>query len=254
MRFTVVTPSLNQATFIERTILSVLAQRAAVDVEHWVLDGGSTDGTVDILRRYEDRIRWSSGPDGGQSAAINEGLRRGTGEILAWLNSDDVYEPGALAAVAGAYRQAPFAWAFGNCRIIDEADREIRRPITAYKIRQSRRYSFRRLLRRDFIPQPAAFFTREAFARTGNLDPGLHYSMDYDYWLRLGRLWPPCYLDRTLASFRWHAQSKNGAAYRAAARETLLTARRHARPGEGGDVFLHRLHVLALAVVYRFLE
>lgn len=254
MKFTIVTPSFNQAPFIERTIRSVLAQRPAADVEYWVLDGGSTDGTVDILKRYEAHLRWTSGRDGGQSAAINEGLRRGTGEIMAWLNSDDIYEPGALAAVAEAHRQEPFAWAFGNCRIIDETDREIRRPITVYKIRQSRRYSFRRLLRRDFIPQPATFFTREALARTGELDPGLHYSMDYDYWLRLGRQWPPRYLDRTLAAFRWHAQSKNGAAYRAAARETYRTARRHARPGEGGAVFLHRLHVLALTIVYRLLE
>ena len=254
MRFTIVTPSFNQAAFIERTILSVLAQQPAVDVEYWVLDGGSTDGTVDILRRYEDRLRWTSGRDGGQSAAINEGFRRATGVFLAWLNSDDVYEAGALAAVAEAHRQTPFAWAFGNCRIVDESDREIRRPITAYKTHQSRRYSFRRLLRRDFIPQPAAFFTREAFARVGELDANLHYSMDYDYWLRLGRQGPPCYLDRTLAAFRWHAQSKNGVAYRAAAWETYQTARRHARPGEGRDVFLHRLHVLALAVVYRFLE
>ena len=254
MKFTIVTPSLNQAAFIERTILSVLAQSPSVEVEHWILDGGSADGTVDILRRYEDRVHWSSARDGGQSAAINDGLNRGTGEMMAWLNSDDVYEPGALAAVAEAYRQAPFAWAFGNCRIIDESDSEIRRPITAYKILQSRRYSFRRLLRRDFISQPATFFTREAFARTGNLDLGLHYSMDYDYWLRLGRQWSPRYIDRTLAAFRWHAQSKNGAAYRAAARETFRTARRHARPGEGGAVFLHRLHVFALAVVYRCLE
>ena len=183
MKFTIVTPSLNQAAFIERTILSVLAQSPSVEVEHWILDGGSADGTVDILRRYEDRVHWSSARDGGQSAAINDGLNRGPGEMMAWLNSDDVYEPGALAAVAEA-----------------------------------------------------------------------HYSMDYDYWLRLGRQWSPRYIDRTLAAFRWHAQSKNGAAYRAAARETFRTARRHARPGEGGAVFLHRLHVFALAVVYRCLE
>ena len=253
MKFTIVTPSFNQGAFIERTLRSIHAQRGEVDVEHVVVDGGSTDGTLDILRRYEGQLSWTSSPDQGQSDAINQGLRRATGDILAWLNSDDVYEPGALAAVAAAYRARPFQWAFGNCRIIDETDREIRRAITAYKIRQSRRYSFHRLLRRDFVPQPAAFFTREAFEQTGDLEGGLHYSMDYDYWLRLGRRWTPRYLDRTLASFRWHTRSKNGAAYRAAARETLHTAQRHARPGEGFDVFMHRLHVLTLVVLYRCL-
>lgn len=253
MRFTIVTPSLNQGAYIERTLQSIQAQRREVDVEHLVVDGGSTDGTLDILRRHEGQVSWTSGPDQGQSDAINKGLRRATGDILAWLNSDDVYEPGALAAVAAAYRTQPFRWAFGNCRIIDPADREIRRAVTIYKIRQSRRYSFRRLLRRDFIPQPAVFFTREAFEQTGDLDGGLHYSMDYDYWLRLGRRGHPCYLDRTLAGFRWHAQSKNGGAYRAAALETLRTAQRHARSGEGFDVFMHRLHVLALVAVYRWL-
>jgi glycosyltransferase involved in cell wall biosynthesis len=253
MKFTIVTPSLNQGAFIDRTLRSIHAQRCDVDVEHLVVDGGSSDGTLDVLRRYEGHLSWTSGPDQGQSDAINQGLRRATGDILAWLNSDDVYEPGALAAVAEAYRSRPFQWAFGNCRIVDESDREIRRAITAYKIRQSRAYSFRRLLRRDFIPQPAVFFTREAFEQTGALDVGLHYSMDYDYWLRLGRRWTPCHIDRLLAGFRWHTQSKNGSAYRDAARESFGTAQRHAQPGEEWDLFMHRLHVLTLVVLYRFL-
>lgn len=254
MKFTVVTPSFNQGAFIERTLQSVLAQRGDVEVESLVLDGGSTDGTLEVLRRYDGQVVWTSGPDAGQSDAINRGLHLASGDILAWLNSDDVYEPGALAAVAAAYRRKPFQWAFGNCRIIDEHDREIRRGITAYKIRQSRHYAYRRLLRRDFIPQPATFFTRDAFARVGDLDLGLNYSMDYDYWLRLGRLWEPAYIDRMLAGFRWHAHSKNGAAYRAAAVESFRTARRHARPGERFDLFMHRLHVLALVLLYRVLE
>ena len=132
MKFTIITPSLNQGAFIERTLKSIQAQRRDVDVEHWVMDGGSTDGTLDILRRCEGQLSWTSGPDQGQSDAINKGLRRATGDILAWLNSDDVYEPGALVAVAAAYRTRPFQWAFGNCRIIDETDREIRRAVTAY--------------------------------------------------------------------------------------------------------------------------
>lgn len=254
MKFSIITPSYNQGAYIERTLRSILAQGAEVEVESIVMDGGSTDGTLDVLRRFDGQVRWTSARDAGQSDAINRGLQGATGDMLAWLNSDDVYEPGALAAVARAYERQPFQWAFGNCRVIDENDREIRRAVTAYKLREARRYSYRRLLRRDFIAQPAAFFTREAFERVGPLDLGLNYSMDYDYWLRLGRVWEPCYIDRLLAGFRWHSRSKNGAAYRAAALESLGTARRHARRGEAADVFMHRIHVLLLFLVYRIME
>lgn len=253
MKISVVTPSFNQGRYLERTLRSVLDQRGDFVLEYLVIDGGSTDDSVAILQRYGDRLRWVSEPDRGQSDAINKGFRMATGDILAWLNSDDTYEPGALAAVAEAHRAEPFAWCFGDCRIIDGEDREIRRPITKYKTGQSRRYSFRRLLRRDFISQPSTFFTVEAYRQTGEISRDLVYSMDYDYWLRLGRQWAPRYIHRFLANFRWHAVSKNGAAYRRAAWETLQTARRHARGGERMDVAMHFGHYCALSVLYPFL-
>jgi glycosyltransferase involved in cell wall biosynthesis len=253
VKISVITPSFNQAAYIERTLASIHGQRGPFELEHIVVDGGSTDGTPAILARHGDRLRWVSEPDEGQSDAIDKGLRMATGDILAWLNSDDVYRPDALAQVAAAYRAAPFLWCFGNCRIIDEHDREIRPAITRYKIRQSRRYSYRRLLRRDFIPQPSTFFTRAAVEAAGEISRSLTYSMDYDYWLRLGRLAPPRYLDTFLADFRWHTQSKNGAAYRAAARETLHTARRLAPPGSAFDLSLHTVHYWILCILYRFL-
>jgi len=254
MRISVITPSFNQGAFIERTISSVLGQEGDFELDYHIVDGGSTDQTIDVLRRYGSRLRWTSEPDRGQSDALNKGFSRASGEVLAWLNSDDVYEPGALARIAAEYRRSPFVWAFGDCRVIDEDDREIRQAITRYKAAQSRRYSYPRLLRRDFISQPAVFFSSAAYREVGEVDRSLHYSMDYDYWLRLGRIAVPRYLPGVMAGFRWHTRSKNGTSYRAAAWETLQTARHHARgAGEALDVAQHVLHFGALCVVYRFL-
>ncbi|MBN1673869.1 MAG: glycosyltransferase [Kiritimatiellae bacterium] len=253
MKISVITPSFNQGTFIERTITSVLAQQGDFELEYIVVDGLSTDDSVQIIRKHESHLTWLSEKDDGQSDAINKGFRIATGDVLGWLNSDDTYVPGALDTVAAEYGRAPFKWCFGNCHIIDEHDREIRACITRYKVAQSRKYSFARLLRRDFVPQPATFFSRAAYAETGGLDTNLYYSMDYDYWLRLGRRYPPVYIPRFLANFRWHSSSKNASLYRGAAWETYLTARRHAQGRERLDVFMHYWHYRALCLLYRFL-
>lgn len=250
MKISVITPSFNQGQYIERTIKSVLDQTGDFEIEHIIVDGLSTDSTAEIVRRYESRVIWRSERDKGQSDAINKGLKMAGGDILGWLNSDDTYAPGALNAVAQEYRRVPFEWCFGNCRVIDEHDREIRRFVTWYKTWQSRKYSFDRLLRRDFISQPAAFFTKDAYKEIGEVDRNLVYSMDYDYWLRLGRKWEPRYIDGFLANFRWHGQSKNGALYRAAIRETYRTARRHAGKDERFDVLMHWFHCQLLQVLY----
>jgi glycosyltransferase involved in cell wall biosynthesis len=249
---TVVTPSFNQGEFIERTIESVLAQTGPFELEHLVVDGGSTDGTLDVLRRYEGRVRFVSERDRGQSDALNKGFRMARGDVLAWLNSDDTYEPGAIAAAVEALREA--RWCFGQCRIIDERDREIRRSVTWYKNRLSRRYSYPELLGRCFVPQPAVFFRRDLLEEVGAVDERCRYSMDYDLWLRFGRLAEPRFVPRYLASFRWHAASKNGSSYRAAAWETLRTAARHARAGERGALARHLLHVLTLIPAYAALD
>ncbi len=253
MKISIITPTFNQGTYIERTIQSILSQKGDFELEYIVIDGGSTDNTLDILRKYESLLSWKSEPDDGQSDAIDKGFKMATGDILAWLNSDDTYFPQALNQVVREYMKTPFTWCFGNCKTVDEFDKEKRHLLTGYKIWQSRRYSYQRLLRRDFIPQPAVFFSKEAFKEIGELNRSLEYSMDYDYWLRLGQKCPPVYIDNYLANFRWHKTSKNGSQYKEAAWETYLTSKQYAPKNAWLDIFMHYLHYHALKILYRFI-
>jgi len=253
LKISIVTPSLNQGQFIERTILSVLGQEGDFDLEYIVVDGGSKDNSLDIIKKYEHSLKWVSEKDQGQSNAINKGFQIASGDILAWLNSDDTYASGALAAVVKAYRERHFMWCFGNCRNIDEDDREIRKFITRYKIFESKRYSYGRLLSKDFISQPAVFFTRNVYKETGALDLNCHYSMDYDYWLRIGEKYSPVYINKFLANFRWQGGSKNSENFKKAAFETYLTAKRHATSRDVYPIFRHYLHYVILTLSYKFL-
>ncbi len=254
LKISVVTPSMNQGRFIERTILSVLRQKGNFELDYIIVDGGSTDGTLEIIIKYQDRLTWVSEKDRGQSDAINKGFEMASGDILAWLNSDDTYVPGALDTVCRAYQERPFKWCFGKCRNIDENDHEIRKAVTRYKIFESRRYSYRRLLSKDFISQPAVFFTRDVYKEIGPLDLDCNYSMDYDYWLRIGKRYQPHYIDKFLANFRWQGRSKNSENYRKAAFETYLTAKRQAATSKDiYPLFRHYVHYITLNLLYRFL-
>lgn len=219
-RVTVVTPSLNQGAFIEATIRSVLAQDYPA-IDYIVIDGGSTDGTLEILRRYEGRLAWSSAPDRGQADAVNRGWQRG-GAVLGWLNSDDLYLPGAVsAAVAGLQAHPHAAGVYGDCEYIDESGRPIDRHTTAP-------FDYATLVRtaRTPIGQPAAFLRHEAVAAVGYLDAELSMVMDLDLWLRLGLIAPMAYLPQPLARFREHAASKTIARQARAAPEIMAIYRR----------------------------
>ncbi len=219
---TVVTPSFNQGEFIDATIRSVLAQDYPA-IEYLVLDGGSTDATLDVLRSYGDRLSWVSERDGGQADAINRGWRRGRGEILAWLNSDDLYAPGAVrAAVESLARHPEAAGVYGDCEYIDAAGR----PIGAHRTAP---YDYRALVRSSYtrIPQPATFLRRAAVERAGYLDERLTMALDLDLWLRLGRLAPLVYVPQRWAQFREHASSKTVAQQARAAPEILAITRRY---------------------------
>lgn len=190
----IVTPSFNCAGFIERTIESV-RQQDYLDIEHIVVDGGSTDGTVDILKRY-DHLHWISEPDEGQSDALNKGFHMALGEIIGWLNADDTYNPGAVSE-AVAYLQAhpSVAMVYSHCSIIDEHDHIIR-------VLQAPAYDLGRELIDHCLPQPTVFMRRDVLASVGYLDDSLHYVMDWDLFLRMGLLYRLDSVDAVWANFR----------------------------------------------------
>jgi glycosyltransferase involved in cell wall biosynthesis len=199
----IVTPSYNQARFLEATIQSVLNQDYP-NLEYLIVDGGSTDGSVEIIKKYADRLAWwVSEPDRGQTDAINKGFARARGDILAWINSDDTYEPGAVRE-AVAYLQAhPEAgMVYGDANYIDEHGRVIGRFPAAQT-------DYRRL-RRGYvhIPQQAAFFRAALWRKVGPLDPTFYFAMDYDLWVRLAREAPLHYVPRVWANFRLHSDAK----------------------------------------------
>jgi glycosyltransferase involved in cell wall biosynthesis len=235
----VITPCLNAAASIEKTLASVRSQDYP-GLEHIVVDGGSTDGTLELLERAA--VRCVSEPDTGRPDAANKGVRMSTGEVIGWLNADDHYEPGALRAVGEEFRADPkLMWATGYCRIVDAGGREIRAPITRYKNFLLRHYSFPLYLTQNFVSDPATFVRRSALDEVGLLDERYTFSHDYDLWLRLARRWEPRVLRRYLACFRVVEGTLGMAGFERQFREHAEVARLH---GDG-----RRLPVAANAVM-----
>lgn len=212
----VVIPSYNQGQFIRQTIDSVLGQ-TGVKVDVLVMDGGSSDQTVSILKSYRQKITWVSEKDKGQSDAINKGLAtflkkyRGKGEVLfAYLNSDDYYLPGAFGKVLEAFAGHPEAgWLVGECEIVDEKGMPIQRWIKSYKKGWRSVLSWPVLSVLNPIPQPAVVMRLDTVRKVGLFNQKLKFTMDYEYWLRVWRcVGRPLNLDQPVAAFRIHGQSK----------------------------------------------
>jgi glycosyltransferase involved in cell wall biosynthesis len=200
-RISIITPSYNQGKYIERTIQSVLSQNMD-GLEYIVIDGGSTDETISILRRYEDKLYWISEKDKGHSDGINKGIIRSSAPIVGWLNSDDIYYPGALQAVLACFESHPETdVVYGDAYHIDENDVIIERY-------PAEEWNWERLKDVCFISQPATFLRRRVFDQYGLLDINFRYSMDYEYWLRLGKNRVHfTYLPQILAATRLHEEA-----------------------------------------------
>lgn len=221
LTISVVTPSYNQAEFLEQTIQSVLAQGEA-SWEYWVIDGGSIDGSREILSHYSGIINWVSEPDRGQAHAINKGWRRCTGDILAWLNADDVYLPGCFDRVREYFARHPEVdMLYGECFFIDEEGKIIGQY-------PSKPWDFIEFVKKsiNFIPQPSVFFRRSVLDSVGWLDENLHYCMDMDYWLRIGLRHRVEHIQMPLAALRLHPRTKTHTATLKMAEEHLKVFQR----------------------------
>lgn len=197
----IITPSYNQGAFIQATIESVLGQ-GYPNLQYIVADGGSTDATLDILRRYEGQLEWFSEPDRGPEDAINKGFRRSKGEILAWLASDDTYLPGTLARIAALFAEHPdVGLLYGRCCYIDETGSIIGECPTEP-------FDGAYLAVYNFIAQPSAFFRRSAYDAAGELSLDLRMATDYDLWIRMTRKARACWIPEFLSNYRLHASGK----------------------------------------------
>jgi glycosyltransferase involved in cell wall biosynthesis len=219
---TIVTPSYNQGHFIRATIESVLSQDYP-GVEYIVMDGGSTDETASVVRDYASRLTFVSEPDRGQSHAINKGFSRGRGDILAWINSDDVYIPGAITAAVRAFSANPgCGMVYGEGYVIGR-DGEV-----VSRFSHSRPFDLWRLVHlSDYILQQSAYFRRSALDQVGYLDETLHYGMDWDIFIRIGLKYPVCYVPEYLACIREYEETKSSSGGLVRARELHALLRKH---------------------------
>jgi len=203
MLISIVTPSYNQADFLEQTICSVFAQDIP-SLEYFVMDGGSNDGSAEIIQKYAGRLAgWVSEKDKGQADAINKGLSQTRGEIVAWLNSDDYYLPGAIQRAIRAFEENPEAGlVYGNVLSVDAQSK-------TFNLQTFEPFNLRDLMSFHIISQPAVFMRRSVLEQAGLLDPSYHCLLDHHLWLRMSRLAPIVYIPETLAAARYHAQAKN---------------------------------------------
>lgn len=204
-KISIVTPSFNQAQYLEETILSVINQNYP-NLEYIIIDGGSTDNSVEIIKKYEKHLAyWVSEPDNGQSHALNKGFLRASGDIFAWINSDDYYTANAFKDVIMAFTKYGADIINGDCKVIDND--EVKMLVRPGEI------TLDRLLRywvpSSVPPQPSIFFKREVWNKCGPLNTKLHFAMDYDLWLNAAMHYKFNYINCTLSAYRFHEESKS---------------------------------------------
>lgn len=246
-KISIIIPSLNQGNFIEKSITSLLDQNYP-NLEIIVMDGGSTDATISILKKYEPHIIWFSEEDNGQSHAINKGIKICSGEIIAFLNSDDYSLPGSLSTVAENFEDEDVLWLTGDYKIIDTDDKPIQSFVEKYK-RCLRNFSSKNmLLITNFIVQPSTFWRKSLTNKIGFFDESLKFVMDYDYWIRAYQYSTPKILTKPLSAFRIHKNSKGGSRFKEQFDEEYTVSKVYTR-----NRILHGLHFIHnLLIVFSY--
>lgn len=233
-RISIVTPSFNQVQFLERTILSVLNQDYP-NLEYIIIDGGSTDGSVDLIKKYEKHLKyWVSEKDDGQSQAINNGLKRATGEWVGWQNSDDIFYPGTFESLANAAMiNSQSSLIIGNMNLIDEQDNVI----------NDLKYvspTYKSVLAEGMVlTNQAAFWRRSIHEKIGYLDEGLHYGFDFEWFLRVLQNGPASHVNKTWGGLRMHSQTKTS-------QYQMLFDKEYAQIREGRQVSRMQLRLFQL--------
>lgn len=221
-KITVVTPSYNHARFLGATLQSVYDQ-IYPNLEHIIIDGGSTDGSIEVIRRYEERVAyWISESDGGQTEALIKGFAQATGDILCWLNSDDLFESGTLWDVARFFMKRPqVRFVYGDARWIDTEGRVIK---------SKKEIPFNRfiwLYDYNYIPQPSAFWRRDLYEDVGGLDPRFDLAMDADLWIRFAERTQPVHVRRNWSCVRFYPEQKTQRLRVRGRQEGLIIRRRY---------------------------
>ena len=251
MKISIVTTNYNTDKYLEQTIQSVLSQKGGFNLEYIITDGGSTDNSLDIIKKYKDRLKYISEKDKGQSDGINKGLKMATGDIVAFLNADDVYTDGALDKVVTYFKENPDCmWLTGYCKIIDENGKQIKKYITEYKNRRLRKFTFEQLLIENCISQPATFWRRKLHDEVGYIDESLHYSMDQDLWARFASKYKLHLIKDYLAEFRFTPDTKTGSSIEKTLKESRQIAQRYTNSKL--VLFLQNITNIKRIIVYKY--
>lgn len=264
MKISIITTNFNTDKYLEKTIKSVLGQKGDFGLEYIITDGGSIDNSLEIIKKYNKEVKegkWGkhitykyiSEKDKGQSDGINKGLKMATGDIVAFLNADDLYTEGALEKVVTYFKENPDCmWLTGYCKIIDENGKQIKKYITEYKNRKLRKFTFEQLLIEDCISQPATFWRKELLEEVGYIDEGLHYSMDQDLWARFAKKYRLHLIKDYLACFRFTPDTKTGSSIEKTLKESRLIALRYTNSKL--VIFLQDINNIKRIIVYKYLS
>lgn len=253
IRISVITAVKNGERFIRQTIESVLSQKGEFEVEYIIRDGCSTDKTLDIIKEYGDAITVISKKDGSPQEAINSGMNMATGEIGCWLNSDDIFLPGALQKVVEIFRKHPdIGWCYGRCKIINENNSVIRKPITWYKNVLGYFYSRNLLLCENYINQPATFWKARLWRKvSGNLNTKYKAAWDYELWLKMAQISKAIHIREYLALFRRTEGTISETYFEKQFYEELKIAKTY---GNKIHALIHNFLIISRVSVYKILS